>query len=539
MMIPSVSGGLWLGTEDGRVLREEAGRFTGVEVSKGLERHPVLALHEGEQGRLWIGTLGGGLACLTKGAMENWNTANGLPADVVAGVVEDQAKNLWLATSAGIYRVNRADVSGTLDNPRIALACNWMSEAKTAPSSGTGFGGIRAVMAPDGELWFATSEGVLNVDTRQPETVPSGFPVYIESAAFNGEPLRPLLRGPLWSPDGGSRASLRVPGDSRSLEIRFTALSYAAPEEIQFRHKLEGLDSDWVDDAGVRSVHYGRLLYGDYRFRVAARNGGGNWQEAAPPLAFVVPTPLYVQSWAILLYGVAAVALVAGIVRLVSHRRLRFTLARLEQQQSLERERMRIARDMHDGPAQSMANLVLQAEIIERLIARDPKMVVSELADFKNGVRSVLDDTRRLIFDLRPMTLDDLGLVPTLRKFVAEFGERNSVNAHLRVVGEEIRMGGGLEQTLFRIVQEALNNARKHAKASNVEVVITFLPKQVNAVIRDDGVGMDVEATEASVDRTRHFGLLTMRERADGDKGKLEIRSQLGKGTEVRATFDL
>ena len=207
--------------------------------------------------------------------------------------------------------------------------------------------------------------------------------------------------------------------------------------------------------------------------------------------------------------------------------------------QIIEEERMRIARDMHDGPAQSMANLVLQAEIIERLIARDPKMVVSELADFKNGVRSVLDDTRRLIFDLRPMTLDDLGLVPTLRKFVAEFGERNTVNAHLRVVGEEIRMGGGLEQTLFRIVQEALNNARKHAKASNVEVVITFMAKQVSAVIRDDGVGMDVEATEASVDRTRHFGLLTMRERADGDKGKLEIRSQLGKGTEVRATFDL
>jgi two-component system, NarL family, sensor histidine kinase DegS len=207
--------------------------------------------------------------------------------------------------------------------------------------------------------------------------------------------------------------------------------------------------------------------------------------------------------------------------------------------QIIEEERMRIARDMHDGPAQSMANLVLQAEIIERLIARDPKMVVSELADFKNGVRGVLDDTRRLIFDLRPMTLDDLGLVPTLRKFVAEFGERNALNAHLRVVGEEIRVGGGIEQTLFRIIQEALNNARKHAKASNVEVVVTFLPSQITAVVRDDGVGMDVDATEARMDRTRHFGLLTMRERADGDKGKLEIRSQIGKGTEVRATFDL
>src|SRR5438128_6483098 len=162
--------------------------------------------------------------------------------------------------------------------------------------------------------------------------------------------------------------------------------------------------------------------------------------------------------------------------------------------QIIEEERMRIARDMHDGPAQSMANLVLQAEILERLIARDPQMVVSELADFKDGVRGVLDDTRRLIFDLRPMTLDDLGLVPTLRKFVKEFGEHAGVHAELRVVGEETRLAGALEPTLFRIIQEALNNARKHAQASAVEVVINFQPMQVSAVVRDDGIGMDVAA---------------------------------------------
>src|SRR6202022_3492657 len=178
--------------------------------------------------------------------------------------------------------------------------------------------------------------------------------------------------------------------------------------------------------------------------------------------------------------------------------------------QIIEEERMRIARDMHDGPAQSLANLVLQAEILERLIARDPQMVVSELADFKTGVRSVLDDTRRLIFDLRPMTLDDLGLVPTLRKFVKEFGERGGFNADLRVVGEETRLPGSLEPTLFRIIQEALNNARKHAQARNVEVIITFQPKAITALVRDDGVVMDLAATEASLDSTRHLGLISM-----------------------------
>jgi two-component system, NarL family, sensor histidine kinase DegS len=206
--------------------------------------------------------------------------------------------------------------------------------------------------------------------------------------------------------------------------------------------------------------------------------------------------------------------------------------------QIIEEERMRIARDMHDGPAQSMANLVLQAEILERLIARDPQMVISELRDFKDGVRAVLDDTRRLIFDLRPMTLDDLGLVPTLRKFVAEYAQRSGIDASLRVVGEEARLAGTLEPTLFRIVQEALNNARKHAMAKNVEVIITFQPTFVTAVVRDDGVGMDVAATEARLDGTRNLGLISMHERAELVKGRLEIRSEPGHGTEVRITVD-
>ena len=207
--------------------------------------------------------------------------------------------------------------------------------------------------------------------------------------------------------------------------------------------------------------------------------------------------------------------------------------------QIIEEERMRIARDMHDGPAQSMANLVLQAEILERLISRDPAMVVQELADFKDDVRSVLDDTRRLIFDLRPMTLDDLGLVPTLRKFVKEFGEKASITTHLRVVGEEVRLPGAYEPTLFRIIQEALNNAKKHAQAKTLEVIIAFQAKTVTAIIRDDGIGFDVAATEARLDATKHLGMISMRERADLEKGTLEIRSQVGKGTEIRAEFEL
>jgi signal transduction histidine kinase len=207
--------------------------------------------------------------------------------------------------------------------------------------------------------------------------------------------------------------------------------------------------------------------------------------------------------------------------------------------QIIEEERMRIARDMHDGPAQSMANLVLQAEILERLITRDPQLVVNELADFKDAVRTVLDETRRLIFDLRPMTLDDLGLVPTLRKFVKEFGERAGIAATLRVTGQEARLPGSLEATVFRIVQEALNNARKHGTPSAVEVTTKFQPNSLEVSVRDNGVGVDVPAMQATLDTTRHFGLVSMRERTELEKGTFQLVSSPGEGAEVRLAFPL
>src|SRR5579864_5087949 len=152
--------------------------------------------------------------------------------------------------------------------------------------------------------------------------------------------------------------------------------------------------------------------------------------------------------------------------------------------QIIEEERMRIARDMHDGPAQSMANLVLQAEILERLLDRNPKQLVTELGEFKNSVRNALEEIRQLIFDLRPMTLDDLGLVPTLRKFIKEYGDRYGLATRFNVVGQERRLPGNTEGVLFRIIQEALTNVHKHARAKMAEVTINFQPARVSVVIK-------------------------------------------------------
>jgi two-component system sensor histidine kinase DegS len=206
--------------------------------------------------------------------------------------------------------------------------------------------------------------------------------------------------------------------------------------------------------------------------------------------------------------------------------------------QIIEEERMRIARDMHDGPAQSMSNLVLQAEILERLVNR-PDAILGELQDFKNSVRSALDETRQLIFDLRPMTLDDLGLVPTLRKYIKEFADKHGQNVRFNSVGEERRLPGNIEGTLFRIIQEALANVQKHARARSAEVTLSLSKERVLAMIRDDGRGFDVPKVDASLARNRNLGLISMRERAELEHGKLELKSRPGKGTEIRVEFRL
>jgi two-component system sensor histidine kinase DegS len=206
--------------------------------------------------------------------------------------------------------------------------------------------------------------------------------------------------------------------------------------------------------------------------------------------------------------------------------------------QIIEEERMRIARDMHDGPAQSMSNLVLQAEILERLVHK-PEAILAELQEFKNSVRNALDETRQLIFDLRPMTLDDLGLVPTLRKYIKEYSDKHGMNVRFNVVGEERRLPGNIEGTLFRIIQEALINVQKHAGAATAEVTLNLAQERILTIVRDDGRGFDVPSVEANLARNRQLGLISIRERCEMEHGMLELKSHPGEGTEIRVEFKL
>ncbi|MEW9123203.1 MAG: sensor histidine kinase [Thermotaleaceae bacterium] len=199
-----------------------------------------------------------------------------------------------------------------------------------------------------------------------------------------------------------------------------------------------------------------------------------------------------------------------------------------------EDERQRIARDIHDGPAQSMANLVIKTEICEKLIDRDIEQTKFELSQLKNFVRESLKDIRKIIYDLRPMSLDDLGWIPTIQRFIINFEEENRITVNFSVNAKNYAADSVIQLSVFRIVQEALNNIKKHAQATMIMIKLEILNKSINMLIIDDGKGFDVEMALKNSKEDSGYGLFIMRERVELLKGEISIQSDLGKGTRIK-----
>jgi two-component system sensor histidine kinase DegS len=209
-----------------------------------------------------------------------------------------------------------------------------------------------------------------------------------------------------------------------------------------------------------------------------------------------------------------------------------------EVMEAQEKERQRISLQLHDGPAQTLSNLVLRAEICERLITRDPEQARNELGGLKKAINVTLQETRRFIFDLRPMILDDLGLIPTLRRYTQDFGDKFGLATNVTAQNMDNRLPRHYEVALFRFVQEALNNVIKHARAASVRVTLELCNDQLRMVIEDDGTGFD--PADAFVDRPgrRAMGAAIMRQQVETLlHGQLTIDSAPGQGTRVMATM--
>ncbi|MEW5961309.1 MAG: histidine kinase [Chloroflexota bacterium] len=198
-----------------------------------------------------------------------------------------------------------------------------------------------------------------------------------------------------------------------------------------------------------------------------------------------------------------------------------------------ENERQHLANQLHDGPAQSLTNLILQAEICERLFDSDPLRARNELSELKQAVTSTFQKVREFIFDLRPMMLDDLGLSPTLKKSIEDFEHKSGIACNLTISGRDFRLPPPTEVTIFRVTQHLLKNVRNHAQATHVQVSMNVDDDKVTVVIEDDGSGFDVPEALAAARQRKTIGLSTMREQVELLGGEIDIDSSLGRGTRI------
>lgn len=201
------------------------------------------------------------------------------------------------------------------------------------------------------------------------------------------------------------------------------------------------------------------------------------------------------------------------------------TKAIISMVEAQEAERQRLARQMHDGPAQSLTNFILQAEICQRLFSRDPERAEDELGNLKSTASATFQKVRDFIFDLRPMMLDDLGLVPTIRRYVEAFEDKTGIATQLNFLGDERRLPGHIEVMMFRSVQSIMGNARDSLHAKTMSIVIDVGYEWLKATIEHDGRGFDPDDVFIVHESEDVFGLRTLRDRIDMVGGTLSVQS--------------
>ena len=522
-------GGIWLAFwTGGGVLYFEGGKVrASYTTAVGLGKGPVAALQLDRDGALWVATQEGGLSRIKDGRVATLTARNGLPCDTIHWSMEDDDRSLWLYTACGLVRITRTELDGWIADPKRRIeAAVWDAAdgVRLRAVSAAAYNPAVAKSA-DGRLWFLTGEGVQVVDPRQLRINRLPPPVWIGQVTADGRVYRQNLMGP-------AVGSLDLPPRIRDLHIEYTALSLVAPEKVRFKYKLEGQDPDWREVVGVRQAQYTNLPPGSYRFHVIACNNSGVWNEQGAALDFTI-APAYYQTIAFRALSAAALAALLWAayrvrVRVVERHSAEISAFNERLMKAQELERTRIAGELHDSVMQQITALSLVLGTAKRKMPAD-----SEARDMVVEVQRKLIDVgtevRELSHDLYPPMLKQAGLAEVLRGYCDAFSHSRGIAASCDVDESVADLSPGTALALYRIAQEALGNAAKHAAPTRVDVRLLRIGGDVALTVADDGRGCEPgEAADGGL------GLVNMRERARQLGGTFELDSRPGRGTTVR-----
>ena len=519
-------GRLWVATWGG-VSCLEGGRFTSFTEADGLSSNHVRTLYQTGDDALWVGTYDGGLSRLRDGRFTRYTTADGLYSNGVFKILEDDAGNFWMSSNRGIFRVSRRQLDDFAEGRlRFITSSAYGREDGLTNTECNGGKQPAGVRTRDGRLWFPTQGGVAVIDPTTVTPNPLPPPVAIEECRLDRKPA-------------ACAPELRIEPGRENVEIEYTGLSFAKPDGVTFRYRLEGVDREWVEAGTRRTAYYSHLPPGRYTFTVLAANSDGVWNERGASFPVVVVPPFYRTWW----FLATASLLAAGLVALFFERRVahlkreRAAQAAFARQLigSQEGERKRIAAELHDSIGQSLAIIKNRAALS---LARpaDHERALEELGEICDAAGHAIEEVREIAYDLRPFQLDQLGLKMSIESML-----KKAAGDGLRVSYDLDAIAGAFareqEINLYRIVQEALGNVIKHSEATEARVTVRRVGGAVELTIRDNGRGFAADGGGGTAGR-RGFGLQGIEERARMLGGQASFESAPGQGTTVRVRVD-
>lgn len=511
---------LWIGT-DGGLSQWHDGVFKNFTTRDGLSHNSVVSLYEDEEGALWIGTRGGGLNRLQGDKFTSWTAAQGVPPDYVYEILPGDGDWLWMSSSKGVFVVDRKELDAVASGKMKSVNCVYYGKSDGMVNAECkGVAKPAACRTADGRFWFPTSKGIVAIDpTIKVREIP---PVLIEDVTVNGQRIDP-------------EKPARIVAGNQQFLFRYTALSVVAPEKVKFKHRLEGIDEDWIDAGNRREASYTHMPPGNYQFRVIAANGDGVWNETGAVFSFEVVPPFWKTAWFMALLGLSGVGLVAGSVHFVSVKNIQRKLKQLEQQHAIEKERMRIARDMHDDLGGSLTQIAILSDMARRDLNKpgEAEVHVRKIAESARKTTHALEE---IVWAVHPEndTLDHLANY--LCQFAEEFFRNTPVRCRVDIpeVVPPQPVSAEMRHNLFLIVKESLNNALKYSEASVIWLRLSVSNSYFTIAVEDNGRGFDLEKQAASGN-----GMRNLQKRAEDVGARLAIVTAPGKGTRITVTVDL
>jgi ligand-binding sensor domain-containing protein/signal transduction histidine kinase len=513
-------GRMWFGGDAGLFRRREdiienlnSGSFSSESVS---------ALHADPNDNIWVGTRNGGLLHWSGERCERFGLQDGLYSSEILGIAEDDGW-LWMTSTKGIFRVRRHDLETLRLGGRRTVACVTYGKSDGLESIVCGNWSAPSIWKTgDGLIYFATTIGLAAIDARNTPVDLSPPLVYIEQMEVDRKTLS-LIGG-----------SLIVPPSRGELDFRYTALDLRAPEKCRFKYRLDGVDSDWTDADTHRTAHYSNVNPGSYSFHVLACNKDGVWAEMGASLPFEL-RPHFWQTWWFRVLALAALAgFAGGSARFVVQRKMQRKLELAERRHAVERERGRIARDIHDDLGSSLTRIMLLGQRAEKDLAerREIGVHLKKIVNFSRATIQAMDE---IVWAVNPRNDSLDGLVSYLNDYAAQFFQDTCIRCRLQMpVTSHVTLRTEVRHDLFLAFKEALTNVLKHSLASEVHVRVLNSGSDITIIIEDNGRGFDADGTQ----NHRHGnGLQNMRKRIDAVSGQMEITTAPGHGTRLQFTL--